>query len=269
MSYLEDRFFVAFAQMGTQHRSNRAYFRFYEELNDFLPEDRRYSTIERSFELNPSVKDMIEGLGVPHSEIDLIIANGGSVDFSYRVADGDRIAVYPVFESIDISPIVKLGPEPLRDPRFSVDANLGQLARYLRLLGFDTTYESDVTDAELAESSQKERRLLLTRDVDLLKRRTVTHGYFVRAVEPRAQLIEVLSRFDLAGKAQPFARCTLCNAELISADKSEVADKVPAGSLKRFDEFRACSGCGQVYWEGSHMPRAGRFVDEVLRASRT
>jgi uncharacterized protein with PIN domain len=104
--------------------------------------------------------------------------------------------------------------------------------------------------------------------VDLLKRRTITHGYFVRAIDPRAQVIEVLTRFDLAGAAQPFRRCTLCNAELVPVDKSEVADKVPNGSLKRFDEFRVCSGCERVYWEGSHMERASRFVDEVLQASQ-
>jgi uncharacterized protein len=249
-------------------RANRAHFRFYEELNDFLPEAHRYSTVERDFELSPSVKDMIESMGVPHTEVDLIIVNGESVDFSYRVADGDRVSVYPVFESLDISSVIKLRPEPLREPRFSVDANLGQLARYMRLLGFDTAYDRDASDAELAESSQKEGRLLLTRDVGLLKRRTISHGYFVRAEDPREQVIEVLTRFDLAGAARPFKRCTLCNAELVPVDKSEVASRVPEGSLKRFDDFRACSGCGQIYWEGSHMQRASRFVEEVLQASR-
>ena len=255
--------------MGSEIRSNRAQFRFYEELNDFLPETQQYSTIERAFDQHPSVKDMIESIGVPHTEIDLIIVNGESVDFSYRVADGDRISVYPVFESIDISSVVKLRPEPLREPRFSVDANLGQLARYLRLLGFDTAYEREVSDAELAENSQKEGRLLLTRDVGLLKRRTITHGYFVRASDPHLQVIEVLARFDLAGAARPFMRCTVCNGELIPVDKNEVADRVPEGSFNRFDEFRLCRGCGRVYWEGSHMERASRFVEEVLQASRS
>jgi uncharacterized protein with PIN domain len=250
------------------HDAKRAHFRFYEELNDFLPEGQRYSTVERNFELSPSVKDMIESIGVPHTEVDLIIVNGESVDFSYRVADGDRVSVYPVFESLDISAVVKLRPEPLREPRFSVDANLGQLARYMRLLGFDTAYDRDMSDADLAESSQKDGRLLLTRDVGLLKRKTITHGYFVRAADPHAQVIEVLSRFDLAGVARPFRRCTLCNAELVPVNKNEVADRVPEGSLRRFDDFRACSGCGQIYWEGSHMQRASRFVEEVLEASQ-
>ena len=249
-------------------RSNRAQFRFYEELNDFLPQAQRYSTIERTFDQHPSVKDMIEAIGVPHAEVDLIIVNGESVDFSHRVADGDRVSVYPVFESLDISPVVRVRPEPLREPRFAVDANLGQLARYLRLLGFDTTYDREISDAELAESSQRDGRLLLTRDVGLLKRRTITHGYYVRASDPRAQVIEVLGRFDLAPAARPFMRCTICNGELAPVDKKEVADRVPAGSLKHFQEFRTCSGCGRVYWEGSHMERASKFVKEVLQASQ-
>lgn len=249
--------------MGIKH----AWFRFYEELNDFLPEAQRYSTIKRTFELSSSVKDMIESFGVPHTEIDLVIVNGESVDFSYRIADGDRVSVFPLFESLDVSPVLRLRPEPLRDPRFAVDANLGQLARYLRLLGFDTTYERKASDAELADSSQSEGRLLLTRDVGLLKRRTVTRGYYVRAADPRAQVIEVLARFDFARAARPFTRCTVCNAVLTSVDKADVVDKVPPGSRERFEEFRSCPGCSRVYWEGSHMRRATQFVDEVVRAA--
>lgn len=245
----------------------RAWFRFYEELNDFLPEARRYSMIERTFELSASVKDMIESFGVPHTEVDLIIVNGESVDFSYRIADGDRVSVYPVFESLDVSPVVRLRPEPLREPRFSVDANLGQLARYLRLLGFDAAYDRKASDAELADSSQSERRLLLTRDVGLLKRRSVTHGYYVRAADPRDQVIEVLGRFDLTSAVRAFTRCTVCNAELVPVDKKDVADRVPAGSLERFEEFRSCPGCDRIYWEGSHMRRASAFVAEVVRAA--
>ena len=246
--------------------TKRAHFRFYEELNDFLPAPSRYKTIERPFVLTATVKDMIESLGVPHPEVDLIVVNGDSVDFAYQVQDGDRVSVYPVFESLDISPVVRLRPEPLRDTWFSVDANLGRLARYLRLFGFDTAYDPELSDAELAESSQDDKRLLLTRDVGLLKRRTITHGYFVRADDPRVQVTEVLARFDLAASARPFIRCTMCNSVLVPVDKADVADRVPASSLARFDEYRLCPGCGAVYWEGSHMPRATRLVDDVLNA---
>lgn len=245
----------------------RVYVRFYEELNDFLSKAQRYSTIEHSFHVSSSVKDMIEGLGIPHPEVDLIIVNGESVDFTYRIADGDRISVYPMFESLDISPAMKVRSKPLRETRFSVDANLGRLARYLRLLGFDTRYDPGMPDAELATGSQSEGRVLLTRDVGLLKRRTITHGYYVRASDPKVQVVEVLTRFELARATRPFSRCTLCNGDLVPVDKKDVADRVPAGSLRRFEDFRSCSGCGRVYWEGSHMERASDFIDEVLRAS--
>src|SRR3989338_9144205 len=115
---------------------SRAHFRFYEELNDFLPPERRKTTFTREFRNRASVKDMIEALGVPHTEVDLILVNGASVDFSYLVQDGDRISVYPMFESFDIRPLVHLRPRPLREPKFVLDTHLGKLAVYLRLLGF-------------------------------------------------------------------------------------------------------------------------------------
>lgn len=178
----------------------RARFRFYAELNDFLPVELRFETLEREFLVSPTVKDAIEGLGVPHTEVDLIVVDGRSVGFAHRVGDGELISVYPMFESMDISPVVRLRPEPLRDTRFVADANLGQLARYLRLLGFDTLYRKDFEDSEIAMISVRERRVLLTRDAGVLRRREVTHGYFVRSDVPRLQVLEVVTRFDLWGR---------------------------------------------------------------------
>lgn len=116
------------------------YLRFYEELNDFLPEAWRKTTFAYPLGRSTSIKDLIESLGVPHPEVDLVLVNGESVDFSYRVREGDRISVYPVFESLDIGSVQRLRPIPLREPRFVVDNHLGKLTRYLRLLGFDTLY---------------------------------------------------------------------------------------------------------------------------------
>ncbi len=145
-----------------------------------------------TFEGNPSIKDMIEALGVPHTEIDLILANGISVDFSCCGRDGDYISVYPVFESLDISPLICVRPYPLRDPRFILDTHLGKLATYLRMLGFDTLYQNDCRDERLAHVSSQERRILLTRDRGLLKRRVVTKGYCVREFIALPQVVEIL-----------------------------------------------------------------------------
>ena len=175
---------------------NRASFRFYAELYDFLPPGRRHIPFEHAFNGNPAIKDTIESLGVPHTEIDLILVNGESVDFSHPLQAGDRISVYPIFESIDIAPVLRVRPKPLRVPRFVLDTHLGRLAAYLRMLGFDALYRNDFDDDLLAELSRDENRILLTRDRALLKRSMVTHGYWMRETSPRQQLMEVLQRFD-------------------------------------------------------------------------
>ena len=236
--------------------------RFYEELNDFLAPELRKRTFDHDFERRTSVKDMIESFGVPHTEVEIILVNGRSVDFSHIVQNGDRISVYPVFESLDVSPLIRLRPEPLRTPKFVLDTNLGRLARYLRLLGFDCLYENDFEDAVVAKISSEQQRTLLTRDRALLQHRIITHGYFVRAVRPRLQVPEVLSRFDLYRLVAPFSRCIRCNGTLQDVDKATVEDRLEPKTRKYFDTFRICTGCGQIYWQGSHYERSMRLVDD-------
>ncbi len=243
----------------------QAHFRFYAELNFFLPPQRRQATFSRAFEGRVAVKDMIESLGVPHTEIDLILVNGESVDFSYIVQDGDQISVYPVFESFDITPVVRVRPKPLREPRFVLDQHLGKLAAYLRMLGFDTLYRNDYDDPELARISHEEKRTLLTRDRGLLKRSMVTRGYYVRETNPRRQVAEVMRRFDLGGLVAPFHRCITCNGVLEVVDKAAVQDRLPPRTQTYYDEFRRCRSCGQVYWKGPHYERMRRFIEDVLR----
>ncbi len=240
-------------------------FRFYAELNDFLPSQRGRDVVYR-FARRASVKDAIEALGVPHTEVDLILVNGVSVDFAYRIQPGDRISVYPIFETIDITPLVRLRPRPLREPRFVLDVHLGKLATYLRLLGFDCLYSNDAHDSDLARTSSQENRILLTRDRGLLKRGEVSHGYFVRAIEPLAQTIEVARRFDLFDTVQPFHRCVRCNGLVTAAPKATVLDQLLPKTRLYFDEFHRCEACGRVYWRGSHYERMRRIIDMVQAA---
>jgi uncharacterized protein with PIN domain len=244
----------------------QVHFRFYAELNDFLPSDWRQVTFAHSLPGRSSVKDRIEALGVPHTEVDLILVNGASVDFSYLLQDGDHVSVYPVFEGLDISPVLRLRPHPLREPKFVLDAHLGKLASYLRLVGFDALYPSECGDAELAQLSVSQKRILLTQDRGLLKRRCVSHGYCVRATRPREQLREVLKRFDLRDLIAPFQRCLRCNGLLERVDKREVAARLPPNTREFYDEFYRCAGCGQVYWPGSHYQHLRRLVAEVLKS---
>lgn len=235
--------------------------RFYEELNDFLPPQRRKVTFTHELTRRTSVKDLIESFGVPHTEVEMILANGQSVDFSYIVQAGDRISVYPRFESLDISPLIRLRERPLRDPRFVVDANLGQLARYLRLLGFDATYRNNFTDAEVAQIGSREKRIVLTRDRALLQHKIITHGYFVRAVKPREQVREILARLDLYRTLRPFTRCLRCNGELETVDKEAVLQQLEPKTKRYYDRFRRCKACGQAYWKGSHFNRMEKLCD--------
>ena len=235
--------------------------RFYEELNDFLPPGQRKIAFTHELTRRTSVKDLIESFGVPHTEVEVILVNGRSVDFSHIVQAGDRISVYPVFESLDISPLIRLRDKPLRHPRFVVDVNLGQLARYLRLLGFDVVYRNSFTDRDVARIAGQEKRIVLTRDRALLQHKIITHGYFVRTVKPREQVREILTRLDLYRELRPFTRCLRCNGELEDVDKNAVLRQLEPKTRKYYERFRRCKACGQAYWKGSHFNRMEKLCD--------
>jgi uncharacterized protein len=243
----------------------QACFRFYAELNDFLPPARRGGTFVHTFEESASINDRIEAQGVPHTEVDLILVNGESVDFSYLVRDGDRISVYPVFESIDITPLVRVRPHPLRETRFVLDTHLGRLAAYLRMAGFDALYRNDYRDEELARISSSEGRILLTRDRGLLKRSAVTHGCCLRATDPRRQLTEVLRRFDLFGAVAPLQRCLRCNGVLEPVRKEAILERLEPRTREYYEEFHVCPACDRIYWKGSHHERMRGFIERVLQ----
>jgi len=242
---------------------NQASFRFYEELNDFLPSMKRKISFMVSFKGSPSVKNIIEEMGVPHAEIDMILVNGNSVDFSYRLKNDDQVSVYPVFESLNISNIQRLRPTPLREPKFVLDVHLGRLSKYMRLCGFDSLFQRDLNDREIINISSSEHRIILTRDQDLLKAKLVTHGYWIRSSGPEGQLIEVLKRFDLKNSLNPFTRCLECNGILQNVSKKEIIDLLQPRTRNYYAEFKKCTGCGKVYWEGSHYERMKNFVKTV------
>jgi uncharacterized protein len=237
--------------------------RVYGPLNDFLPPGERQRDLACAFEGRASVKDVIERFGVPHPEIELVLVNGTSVGFERPAEDGDRVAAFPRFTTLDVAELTAVRPEPLAAVRFVLDGHLGRLARHLRLMGLDTAYRTDAGDEDLAAQSAAEDRILLTRDVGLLKRNLVRHGYFVRDTKPRRQLLEVLRRVEPLTLA-PFSRCLECNAELRAASKSELDETLAPRTRLHFDEFQACPGCGRVYWKGSHWSRLSEVVRAVL-----
>nr|WP_321357131.1 Mut7-C RNAse domain-containing protein [uncultured Draconibacterium sp.] len=241
--------------------SRTCIFRFYEELNEFLPIHQCKKSFEYTFTGTPSVKNSIEAIGVPHTEVDLILVEGVSVDFEALLKGGEQVSVYPVFESLDISPVIRLRPKPLRETRFVVDVNLGKLAHKLRLLGFDTLFRNNLEDDEIVQISVTEKRIILTRDKGVLKHTAATHGYWVRNSDPKKQLREVVQRLQLQNSFQPFSRCSVCNGSLTSVDTDEVKGKVPDDTFSMCNEFWKCKGCGQLYWEGTHFRKILNWIE--------
>ncbi|MCW5634382.1 MAG: Mut7-C ubiquitin/RNAse domain-containing protein [Rubrivivax sp.] len=241
-----------------------ATFRFYEELNDFLAPARRGHEFTCACARAATTKHMIEALGVPHTEVELVLVNGESVGFGHLLAEGDRVAVYPVFEALDVTPLVRVRAQPLRHTCFVADAHLGGLAHLLRLTGFDTLYDNHFHDDEIERLALSEHRVVLTRDRELLKRRTITHGCYVRALRSEPQLREVFQRLDLARSARPFTRCLACNAALQPVEKARIEAQLPPVVRERYERFSACAGCGRVFWEGTHWRRMRELVDSLL-----
>jgi uncharacterized protein with PIN domain len=207
---------------------------------------------------------MIEALGVPHTEVELVLVNGESVGFERALGEGDRVTVYPKFEAFDVTPLLRVRERALRETRFVADAHLGGLAHLLRMTGFDTLYDNHFRDDEIERLAAEQGRIVLTRDRELLKRRSITHGCYVRALRSELQLREVFDRLDLASSAQPFTRCLSCNALLRAVDKEQVATRLPPGVRERHQRFAACDGCARVFWEGSHWRRMRVLVDTLL-----
>ena len=241
-----------------------ATFRFYEELNDFLAPERRRRDFTLTCAEAATVKHAIESVGVPHTEVELILVDGLSVDFAYRVQEGDRISVYPMFEAFDVEPLLRVRPRPLREPRFIADAQLGGLARRLRMLGFDTLYDNHAADRAIRATAGAESRTILSRDRQLLICRDVTHGCYVHALKPAEQLREVVERLQLAGAARPFTRCLCCNVVLEAVDKAEVLEQLPPAVARGQAQFKRCPACDRVYWPGDHFRRMSEALADVL-----
>jgi hypothetical protein len=236
----------------------QASFRFYAELNAFLPPQQRQREILHRFREPATLKDRIEAHGVPHTEVEFIQVDGAPADFAHRLRDGERVSVYP-FLAVTGSPL------PLRPPfprgRFVLDQHLSRLAAYLRLMGQDAIHHARCADEELARIASADDRVLLTRDTQLLMRTAVVHGGFVRATDPQRQVVEVLHRFGAPETFAPFTRCMACNGRLRSVSKAEVADRLPPDTRRFYDRFWTCAGCARLYWEGSHVRRMRQWVE--------
>ena len=238
-------------------------FRCYAELNDFLPQEHRQKPFVHPLKTPVTLGEAIESLGIPCSEVDLALVNSEPASLDRRLYKNDVVSLYPAFETLDISaPKGKHNPA-LRESRFILDAHLGKLAKYLRMLGFDTLYRNDFGDKEIIELAVREKRIILTRDKLLLQSRRVTHGYYIRATDKHEQLREVVKKFDLYSQFRSFTRCMTCNADLVPKSRKEIPELVPPGILELYEEFYFCPACRKVYWQGSHFKRMESFIREL------
>ena len=240
-----------------------ASFRFYDRLGDFLPRERRGREFSTPCARAATVKHMIEALGVPHTEVALLLVNGESRGFGHLLREGDRVATYPAFGRLDVGGLQRLRSVPQERPRFVADAHLGGLARLLRMAGYDTLYDNHYHDDELERIAREEGRVLLTRDRELLKRRGVETGCYLHALKPEEQLRELVARLGLGPAMRPFSLCLHCNLPLRPVAKAEVLARLPPRVAELHEEFTTCAQCGRVYWKGSHHARMARLLEDV------
>lgn len=239
-------------------------------FQDYLREllKRKYRTepaFVHGFDRKASVKDVIESLGVPHPVIGKLMVNSKEAGFDYILQHKDIVEVSPL--TPPVNPLIStiLRPEALAGISFVVDVNVGKLAQFLRMLGFDTVYRNDIRNGKLADIAALEKRILLTRDTSLLKRKVVTHGYLLREQDPTRQLVEVVRLYDLGNRIKPLTRCIPCNGMLVPVAKETILARLEPLTKKYYESFHTCKLCGRIYWAGSHQEKIVAFIHQVLK----
>lgn len=233
-------------------------FRFFGQINFFLPPEKREQDFIVQFHDNPTVMNLIESLSAPHTEIGRLELDGKDLPASHLVSDGEHIQVYPV--NTDNHKDIIQGKSP---SRFVLDVHLGRLSAYLRMLGFDTVYGKSLDDQTLAQISADEDRILLSRDRGLLMRKIVRQGSFIYSTDPFHQFHQVIHRYSLKTQAAPFTRCLKCNGLLNPVEKTEIRHLLLPLTEKHHEEFARCDTCGGIFWKGSHFER----MEKIIRAA--
>ncbi|MCG6908530.1 MAG: Mut7-C ubiquitin/RNAse domain-containing protein [Deltaproteobacteria bacterium] len=242
----------------------KATFRFYEELNEFLPTHRKKTDFEAAFKEKRSIKDMLESMGVPHTEIDLILVNGISVDFAYTLQNNDRVSVYPTFEALNIENLTRLRKIPLRRNRFIADINLGDIVKYMRALGFDIFYDTAFTNRDIIALSNKENRIILSKNKKLLKFKDVSHGIYLYPGTTAEQIRRVIDRLDIKNEIKLFSRCLRCNALLVPVAKEAVLDRIPPKTRQFCHAYTRCLACDKLYWRGTHLIHMEKVLKRII-----
>ena len=244
---------------------NSASFRFYGSLNDFLPKKIRQRTILYHYKGKPSIKDAIEAIGIPHPEVQIILKDHEPSDFSSSLVNNSLISVFPFFSSLDIQSLQLANSHPYKHLRFILDVHLGKLAKFLRFAGLDSLIYPGLEDSEIADIGAREERILLTRDIGLLKHRKVQFGYWIRSQDPMEQFKEVALHFRISeSDLKPLKRCSICNGKIMFVEKKQISEKLKPQTNKYYSEFFQCENCGHIYWKGSHYEKIQRWLNTTM-----
>ncbi|HET6558840.1 MAG TPA: Mut7-C RNAse domain-containing protein [Prolixibacteraceae bacterium] len=248
---------------------NQVAFRFYEELNDYLPENMRKVWIESAVNKGCTVGEKIHAYGLPLDEVDLVLVNQQSRGFDYPLMDGDRVSVYPQFELLNVSETTQVREKALRNPRFICDVHLGKLCKYLRMLGWDTHYSNQYTPEDIIGLAKEENRMILSRNVLFSRNKEVERFWWVRSADSLEQLKDIVIRLDLSEQADPLTRCLNCNGLLEPIEKPKIAHRLEVNTAQYYNEFFHCITCDQVYWKGSHYENMLKFIDLSIHKQLT
>lgn len=241
---------------------------FHQTLRDLLhPKNRGLDSINHIIPYHGSIKDVIESLRIPHTEIGELMVNGEQVDFSYHVWDGDRITVNNHKTPVDPCTPDILRPKPLPAFRFMTDVNVAKLSPLLRMAGFDAICIPGLDDTAIAGTAVQQNRILLSRDRGLLKRKIIIHGHLVRAHMPEEQLREVIHFYGLRDRTQPFCRCMSCNGVLKEIEKEKISHRLEPLTRKYYHTFYHCPDCDKIYWSGSHKSGMIQLLSRILADS--
>lgn len=237
---------------------------FHENLQELLRTKKRGQLQRVEFNGDQTIKHLVESLGIPHTEVGRLTLGEQEIGFGYLVKNGDQLRVFPASAALDKLSGMVVDETITISPRFLLDNHLGKLASHLRMLGFDADYSNQYQDQELADLAFSNARILLSRDRQLLMRKTIRYGYLLRSMIPDEQLLEVLERFNLFAGIRLFKRCMTCNHLLEPVDKKQIEDQLQPLTKKYFFDFHICTGCGQIYWAGSHVERMQTRIKEIL-----
>lgn len=249
---------------GLTAHSFPVYIHFHGWLTTLIQRVRRSNgLLTPALNRRTSIKDLIESFGVPHTEVGSIEINRQLVPFDHIIEGESTVEIFPSQPPVNVLSPCLLRPKSLAAIRFLVDSNVAKLAGKLRMAGFDTLHDPLLHDAQLADMANETNRILLSRDIQLLKRKKIEFGHFVRETIPDRQLAEIIHFYDLSDAIRPFSRCMLCNGILAPVQKEDILDQLEPLTRKFYHTFLRCRLCKQIYWSGTHRKPMEKILREL------